>query len=173
MRARHLIPIALLAIGALIAPACSSDDSSDTASGNSNDREANADSNNSDNSGADEGDSGSIPEEMPDLDDLTENVPGLDNLGDCMKQAAAFSSLYFEALGGEEGAKGAQRKAEELKKVLPDDLHDDIDVISEAIGKVAEEGLLSGSDALDTDEYHKAEDNISKYFEKECGGGGN
>lgn len=170
MRLRHLLPIALLALAALVAPACSSDDSSDTASGSSNERDTNTDSNDSGNSD----DSESNPDEIPgldDLDDLTESIPGLGDMGDCISQAAAFSSLYFETLGGEDGAKDAQRKAEELKKVLPDDLHDDIDVISKAIGQVAEEGLLSGTDALDTDEYRQAEEAISKYFQEECGSG--
>jgi hypothetical protein len=167
MRLRHLLPVALLALAALLAPACSSDDSSDTASGSSNDRDANSDSNDSGNSD----DPGSNPDEIPGLDDLTESIPGLGDMGDCINQAAAFSSLYFETLGGEDGAKDAQRKAEELKAVLPDDLHDDIDVISKAIGQVAEEGLLSGTDALDTDEYRQAEEAISKYFQEECGAG--
>lgn len=167
MRLRHLLPITLLAVGALIAPACSGDDSSDTASGSSNDRDTaspttgSSDSNDSEN-----------PGDVPGLDDLTESIPGLGDMGDCINQAAAFSSLYFEALGGEGGAKEAQKKAEELKQSLPSDLHDDLDVISEAIGKVADEGLLSGTDALDTEEYKKAEEAISKYFQEECGGGG-
>lgn len=168
MRLRHLLPIALLALGALVAPACSSDDNSDTASGDSNDRDTSEDPANSD----EPADSGSNPDEIPGLDDLTESIPGLGDMGDCISQAAAFSSLYFEALGNEDGAKDAKKKAEELKAVLPDDLHDDIDVISAAIGKVADEGLLSGTDALDTEEYHNAEDAISKYFQEECGAGG-
>jgi hypothetical protein len=167
MRLRHLLPIALLALAALVAPACSNDDNSDTASASSNDRDKSSDSNDSGNSD----DPGSDPDEVPGLDDLTENIPGLGDMGDCISQAAAFSSLYFETLGGENGAKDAQRKAEELKAVLPDDLHDDIDVISKAIGQVAEEGLLSGTDALDTDEYRQAEEAISKYFQEECGSG--
>ena len=36
--------------------------------------------------------------------------------------------------------------------------------------KVAEEGLLSGSDALDSDEYNAANEAINQYFEQECGG---
>jgi hypothetical protein len=171
MRLRHLLPIALLALGALVAPACSSDDSSDTASGSSNDRDTSSDTSDSDDSGSPD-DPGSNPDEVPGLDDLTESIPGLGDMGDCISQAAAFSSLYFETLGGEDGAKDAQRKAEELKEVLPDDLHDDIEVISKAIGTVADEGLLSGTDALDTEEYRKAEEAISKYFQEECGSGG-
>ncbi len=179
MRARHLIPIALLALGTLIAPACSSEGSSDTASGSSNDRVTNSDANGSSDtgdsgdSGTDQGDSGSNPDEVPGLDDLAEGIPGLENMDDCITQAAAFGSLYVEALGGENGAKDAQRKAEGLKEVLPDDLHDEIDVISDAIGQVAEEGLFSGTDALDTEEYQNAQEAISKYFDEECGAGGN
>lgn len=186
MRPRHLLPITLLVLGALIAPACSSDDSTDTASSSSNERDSGADSGKSDKSGdsgdsgdsgnsgdsGDSGDSGANPDETPGLDDLTESIPGLEDMGDCITQATAFSSLYFETLGGGSGAEDAQKKAEELKKVLPEDLHDDIDVISKAIGEVAEEGLMSGTDALETEEYKAAEQAISKYFEEECGSGG-
>lgn len=171
MRLRHMLPIPLLLLGALVAPACSSDDSSDTASGSSNERESGADTGDTGDTG-DSGDSGSNPDEVPGLDDLTESIPGLDDMGDCITQATAFSSLYLEALGGEDGARDAQKKAEELKSVLPEDLHDDIEVISNAIGEVAEEGLLSGSDALESKEYKAAEQAIQKYFEKECGSGG-
>lgn len=164
MRLRYLLPILLLAVGALVAPACGSDDG-DTASGDSN----GTNQSDSGDSGSDEGDT----TETTDLADLAEQLPGVaDDLGDCFSQAAAFSSLYFEALGGEGGAEAAQQKAEELKDVLPDDLHDDIDVISKAIGQVADEGLLNGSDAMDTPEFNEASDNINAYFEKECGAGG-
>ncbi len=167
MRLRHLIPVLLLAFGALLVPACGGDDG-ETASATSDDTEStDSGSDSSDSSDSDSTDDIPDPSE---LDDLVDEIPGLDDeLGDCLSQAAAFSSLYFEALGGEDGAKEAQRKAEELKDLLPDDLHDDIDVISEAIGQVAEEGLLSGTDAMETDEFNTATDNINAYFEDECG----
>lgn len=168
MRPRHLLPVSLLLMGALIAPGCSSDDKTDTASSSSNERNSGTDSGDSGNSG----DPDPNPDGTPDLSDLTENIPGLENMGDCVTQAAAFGSLYMEALGGEDGAKTAQKKAEDLKAVLPDDLHDDIDVISEAIGTVAEEGIINGSDALESKEYQRASDAITKYFDQECGSGG-
>lgn len=177
MRLRHLLPITLLLLGALIAPSCSSDDSSDTASSSSNERESDADtggSGDTPNSGetGDSGDSGSNPDEVPGLDDLAEEIPGLENMSDCLSQAAAFSALYFDTLAGGDGAKDAQKQAEQLKSVLPEDLHDEIEVIAAAIAEVAEEGLMGGSDALESEEYKKAEQAINKYFEEECGSGG-
>ncbi|MCZ7629118.1 MAG: hypothetical protein M5U19_08665 [Microthrixaceae bacterium] len=109
MRLRHMLPIPLLLLGALVAPACSSDDSSDTASGSSNERESGADTGDTGDTG-DSGDSGSNPDEVPGLDDLTESIPGLDDMGDCITQATAFSSLYLEALGGEDGRKGCSEE---------------------------------------------------------------
>lgn len=109
---------------------------------------------------------------IPDLDDLTETIPGLGELGDCMEIAAAYGSLYFEALGGADGAEEAQRKADELKSVLPEDLHDDIDVIADAIGEVAEQGIVDGSEALSSPEYQAADQAINDYLAEQCGGTG-
>jgi hypothetical protein len=116
------------------------------------------------------GGSGESDDSIPDLDDLTESVPGLEEMGDCMEIAAAYGSLYFEALGGADGAAQAQEKAEDLKSVLPEDLHDDIDVVAEAIGTVAEEGLFSGTDALSSPEYLAADEAITAYLDEQCGG---
>lgn len=178
MRLRHFLPIALLGIGALLAPACSSDDGSEAASTESNERDSNERDPEGGTSGDTDSDTGTDPGEgtMPDPGDLPaglEDIPGMpEDFGDCISQAAAFSSLYFEALSGEGGAENAQRKAEALKEQLPDELHGDIEVISEAIGQVAEDGLLSGSDAMESDEYEAAADNISAYFDKKCGSDG-
>jgi hypothetical protein len=89
-----------------------------------------------------------------------------------MEIAAAYGSLYFEALGGADGAEQAREKAEELKSVLPEDLHDDIDVVAETIGQVAEEGLFSGTDALSSPEYLEADQAITAYLDEQCGSGG-
>lgn len=122
----------------------------------------------------DPGDNGETDSDssIPGLDDLEEAIPPLGELGDCLEIAAAYGSLYFEALGGGEGADNAKEKAEELKEVLPEDLHDDIDVIAAAIGQVAEEGLFNGSEALDTPEYQTADEAITSYLNEQCDGAG-
>ena len=78
MRLRHLLPITLLAVGALIAPACSGDDSSDTASGSSNDRDTASPT-----TGSNDSNDSENPGDVPGLDDLTESIPGLGDMGDC------------------------------------------------------------------------------------------
>ncbi len=163
MRLRLALPIALLALGALLAPACSNDDGdSEAAARTSEERDTSGSS--------DSGSSDSGETTIPDLDDITDSIPGLGDLEGCIGMATAYSSLYLEALGGEDGARDAQKTAEALKDELPSDLHDDIDVIADAIGQIAEEGLLNGSDAFETPEYKEADAAVTKYLQEECGG---
>ncbi len=171
MRLRTLVPVVLLALGALLAPACGGGDD-DSASATSDEREQGGETGNPDSGSEDSGDSGAGSTDPDDFDlgDLPDEIPGFEEFGDCFDLATDYGALYFDALAGEDSARQAQQKAEEMKDKLPDDLHDDIDVVADAIGKVAEEGLLSGSDALDSDEYNAANDAINQYFEQECGG---
>jgi hypothetical protein len=170
MRLRFFVPLGLLALGALLAPACSGDDDGDTAARTSEERDSSGDGDSGDSDSSDSGDSGSDDTGIQDLDDLADELPDMGEFEDCFQLAATYSSLYLEALGGEDGARDAQNKAEELKDQLPDDLHDDIDVVADAIGEVAEEGLLSGSAALETPEYQEADQAITDHLEQECGG---
>jgi hypothetical protein len=170
MRLRLILPLALLAVASLVAPACSGGDDGDSAARTSEERES-TDGGADSGGGADEGgdpgaDSGSEGSDEP--GDITESIPGLENLGDCFDLATAYSSLYVQAISGD--AAEAQKQAEELKAQLPEDLHDDIDVVAAAIGEVAEEGPLSGSSALTTPEYQDADSAITDYLQKECGG---
>ncbi|MCP4434490.1 MAG: hypothetical protein GY812_03195 [Actinomycetia bacterium] len=169
MRKLFVLPMIALAAIALVGTACSSDDSGDSAARSSDEREG-SDSGSEDSGSSDSGIPGldDLEDQIPDLDELDDQLPNLGDLDDCFTLATEYASLYIQALGGEEGATAAQKEAEELKDVLPSDLHDDIDVVAEAIGKVASEGLLSGSEALDTPEYNSANDAISEYFDKEC-----
>lgn len=172
MRLRLILPLALLAVASLVAPACSGDDEGDSAARTSEERESTDDGGaGGSDSGGDSGtsgDSGSEESDGPDLGDITESVPGLENLGDCFDLATAYSSLYLQALSGD--AAEAQQKAEELKDQLPEELHDELDVVAAAIGEVAEEGPLGGSSALSTPEYQEADTAITDYLQQECGG---
>ena len=184
LRSSLLIPAVLLAVAAPLVVGCGGDEeSAEKTSESRPDTGAEQDSSTSEDPSApedsgesEEGDSGGSSDDettsIPDLDDLTESIPGLGELGDCMEIAAAYGSLYFEALGGADGAEQAQEKAEELKSVLPEDLHDDIDVVADTIGQVAEEGLFSGSDALSSPEYLEADQAITAYLDEQCGSGG-
>lgn len=164
----------------MLLPACGGDDSVEKTSEERTGTDEQSSGSEDEGSKEDDGGSGSGDEEgsdntIPDLDDLTESIPGLEQMSDCLEITAAYGSLYFEALGGADGAEAALQKAEELKSVLPEDLHDDIDVVADAIGQVAEEGLFSGSEALDSPEYHAADEAITEYLAEQCGetsGGG-
>ena len=182
-RARAVVLVPLIAVlgAGMLLPACGGDDSLEKTSedragtdeqSSGAENEGSTDSEGDSGSG-DESDSGSedgSDDSIPDLDDLTESIPGLEQMGDCLEIAAAYGSLYFEALGGADGAEAALQKAEELKSVLPEDLYDDIDVVAEAIGEIAEEGLFSGSEALDSPEYQAADQAITEYLNEQCGG---
>jgi hypothetical protein len=180
MRNRLLLPVALLALLSPVAVACS--DGGEIAARSSGERAA-ADTGSEDSgSGSGEPDGGTgepgggseDPLELPDIpdlpDDLGDITDGLGEIGDCLEIAALYGSLYFEAIGGADGAAEAERKAEELKEVLPADLADEIDVIAEAIGRVATEGITS--DALGTPEYEAADEAIADYLTSACEGGG-
>jgi hypothetical protein len=186
LRSALLVPALLLAAGVPLLVGCGGgDEAAEKTSETRPDADGEAGTSGEDPAGGEEGDGdeegngdedagGSSEDEstsIPDLDDLTESIPGLGELGDCMEIAAAYGSLYFEALGGADGAEQAQEKAEELKSVLPEDLHDDIDIVAETIGQVAEEGLFSGSDALSSPEYLEADQAITAYLDEQCGGG--
>jgi len=77
------------------------------------------------------------------------------------------------ALGGKEAAEQAEDALDKLKGELPDELHDDLETLAEAYAVLATEGLMEGSEALDSPEFTEASDRISAYFEKECGSGNN
>lgn len=188
LRSTLLVPAVLLATGAPLLVGCGGSEeaaektsetrpeaSSHSGTSSADDPAAEEDGSGGSGEGTGEEDAGGSSEDdstsIPDLDDLTESIPGLGELGDCMEIAAAYGSLYFEALGGADGAEQAQEKAEELKSVLPEDLHDDIDVVAETIGQVAEEGLFSGTDALSSPEYLEADQAITAYLDEQCGGG--
>ena len=105
MRLRLLVPLTLFALGAVIAPACSSGDD-DTAASTSNDRDSDADSG-GDSSGGSSGSEDTTDPEDFDLGDIPDEIPGLGEMSDCFSLAATYGSLYFEALGGGDGAPGA------------------------------------------------------------------
>ena len=171
MRLRLILPLALLAVASLVAPGCSGDDDGDSAARTSEERESTDGGAEGGDAGGDSGtsgDSGSEESDGPDLGDITDSVPGLENLGDCFDLATAYSSLYLQALSGD--AAEAQKQAEELKDQLPEELHDELDVVAAAIGEVAEEGPLGGSSALSTPEYRDADAAITDYLQQECGG---
>ena len=129
-----------------------------------------------DDSTADDGNVSSDEDSSSDVD-VDSTIPSLDDLdleglgeqfGDCMSVSMAYAGLAMSAMGGEEGAKAAQEAAAAMKGELPKELHDDLAVVAEAFGTVAKEGIMAGSEALDSPEFEKADKNITDYLDEAC-----
>lgn len=158
-----------IVLAALLAPACSSD-SSESADERTSDERADASGGDEGSPSPNEGDpSGGDDSAGSALGDLADQIPGLENFGDCVDLLTNYVKLQAETFGGASGAADAQREAENLKGQLPEELHDDLDVVATAIGEVADGGLTGGTAPLETPEFKEADSNINAYFDQECG----
>lgn len=179
MKFRSLLAVALAGALALSATGCGGDD--EDAAGSSAPTTVAEDSNVRD-SGDDgdtgtDGDSGSVGDgdatggssDDGDSPVGAGSMPDFGKLGDCMNAGLSYAGLALSAMGGPDGAKMAKEAAEALKDTLPKDLHDDLEVVAKAFATVAEKGIMQAGDALDSKEFEKADDAISKYFDKVCG----
>ncbi len=102
---------------------------------------------------------GGIADALPDL--------GLDEVGECLESVTLYGALYLDAFSGADEA-AIRSRGDDLKKHLPDDLHDDVDTVVDAVIETAEEGLLGDSGALDSPEYSRADDAISQHLDQMC-----
>lgn len=167
MKTRLVAAVALVAIVGLAAPACSGDDTVESgAQKTSEPREQSSDGSGGSDSGSDSGsDGGSSDSTLPDFGDVA------GDMGDCLDAAGVYFTLALTAIQGEEGATKAQQQAEELKAQLPEDLQDDIDVVADTFGKIAQEGFLDGAGELNDPEFTAANQNITDYLQTTCSGG--
>jgi hypothetical protein len=109
---------------------------------------------------------GPVEDVLPDLD-----LPDLGVAEDCLAVLETYAGLAASAIGGPEAAAEARAAAEELKTSLPEDLHDDLDVIADAYAGIAEDGFLDGLGSFDDPEFATANENINAYLQENCGGG--
>jgi len=164
MKTRLVATAALLALVGLAAPACSGDDTVDSGAQKTSDpREQSSDRSGGSDNGSDGGSSSDST--MPDFGDVA------GDMGDCLDAAGVYFTLALTAIQGEEGAAKAQQQAEELKAQLPEDLQDDIDVVADTFGKIAQEGFLDGAGELNDPEFTAANQNITDYLQSTCSGG--
>ena len=120
------------------------------------------------------GDTGNGPPDTAELDEaikeLEENLDYLpENLADCAEISTRWASLNLDTLGGG-SSESIEEDSDALKALLPDDLHDDVDVISANMAKVADEGIVAAADDLDSEESSAANDAISDYLAETCAG---
>ena len=183
MRSRVMATLVVVCLAGFLVAGCG-DDSDGASGGNSTkELESTPNSSGSSDAGSDEASdsdssSDSTDISIPDLDELEEDLANgsipdfgeFGDLGDCMSQATAYASLAMSALGGDDSGKSAEDALKDMKKSLPEDLHDDIEVLGEAYKKVAKDGFIKGGEAMDTPEFQQADEAISAYFEETCGG---
>ena len=62
----------------------------------------------------------------------------------------------------------AQETLDGLSSDLPQDLQDDLAVVGEAFGAIAEDGVVRGASALTTSAFIEANENILGYLRNDC-----
>ncbi len=180
MKFRSLLAVALASALVLAATGCGGDEdvadasSPTTVAEDDSAREPSdsTDGSASDDGAADDGDtSGGSSSDDGDSPIGSDSMPDFSQLGECMNAGLAYAGLAFSAMGGPDGAKMAKEAAASMKETLPKDLHDELEVVTKAFASVAEKGIMEGSKLLDSKEFEKADDAISKYFDEVCGEG--
>lgn len=122
-------------------------------------------------SGGDDGSSGgssSGGDSSTDRLDLSD----LGGFGNCVEIGAAYASVHLNALGaGDEQTKAELEKTlDQLKGEVPDDVRDDLQVIADGIAR--SKNLVELGEFFDSEEYTKANANIERYINEQCGTSG-
>jgi hypothetical protein len=89
-------------------------------------------------------------------------------LGRCGEILRAYGTLAATALQGEDAAANAQETLEDLADDFPDALQDDLSVVADAFGAIAEQGVVDGASELTTSEFREANENILGYLRDDC-----
>jgi hypothetical protein len=146
-RARSLAPVAL-AVGLVLAPfgvaACGGDESHVTVAPSA--------------SGGDGAGGGGEPSDT--------RADG--GLGDCAEILKSYGSLAATALKGKDAAAAAEKTLKGLEGKLPADLRDDLEVVANAFGAVAEKGVVLGARELTSSAFVEANKNILGYLRTDC-----
>ena len=89
-------------------------------------------------------------------------------LADCAEIFKAYASLAATAVKGEDAAAAAEKTLNGLKSKLPSDLQDDLAVVADAFGAIADKGVVDGSAALRSSAFVEASENIVGYLRDDC-----
>lgn len=102
--------------------------------------------------------------------DSGEAVPGEGSqIPECSDLLMQYTNLFIEAVSGTP-ADELEASADELREKLPEDLHDELEIVISVALKVAEEGLASGGN-LASPEYSQADRAITDYLVNGCSSG--
>lgn len=95
----------------------------------------------------------------------------LGSFGNCLEVAGTYAGIHLSALGaGDEEAKAElQRSLDQIKGEVPPDIQDDLQVIADGVAK--SKNLTELGEFWDSDEYKKANENVEKYLDEQCGTG--
>ncbi len=93
---------------------------------------------------------------------------GAGGLAECGEILRAYGNLAATALQGQDAAAAAQDTLDGLSSDLPQDLQDDLAVVGEAFGAIAEDGVVRGASALTTSAFIEANENILGYLRNDC-----
>ena len=124
-----------------------------------------------------EEDFGQLPEEFSEglddfgtgIDDLLEQFESEFGLaGECLDLLMKYAQLMGSAFGMVPGASDRESVVAELRAALPPDLHDELQVVSDALASVERDGI-SGAGALADDDFVAANDAIVGWLETSCG----
>lgn len=103
-------------------------------------------------------------------EDLGEAIPGLGSASpECAELLREYTTLFIDASMGAP-TEDVEADAAEIRKALPEDLHDEFDIMISAAIEVAESDELGGGE-LFTPEYIEADRTITEYLVGSCGSG--
>ncbi|MDQ2677360.1 MAG: hypothetical protein M3Y51_01350 [Actinomycetota bacterium] len=103
------------------------------------------------------------------IDDMLEQFESeLGVAGECLDLLMKYAELMASAFGMMPGSSSRESVVAELRAALPADLHDELQVISDALASV-ESGGISGMGALADEEFTAANDAIVDWLETSCG----
>ncbi|MEJ5256165.1 MAG: hypothetical protein WHS89_12525 [Acidimicrobiales bacterium] len=99
------------------------------------------------------------------------NGSAFSGFADCTKAVGAYASISFLARNAqdEQTVAEVQKSLADLQGQVPAEIHDDLQVIADGIAR--SKNLKELSDFFDSDEYKKANENVEKYLDEQCGAG--
>jgi hypothetical protein len=89
-------------------------------------------------------------------------------LSDCATILKTYLSLATTAVKGQDAAASAQKTLNGIKSELPTSLQNDLAVVANAFGAIAEQGVANGLQALTTTEFKTANENILRFLRNDC-----
>ncbi len=119
---------------------------------------------------------GELPEGFEDfgsgIDDMFEQFESeLGVAGECLELLMKYAELMASSFGALPGSNGRDAVVDELRAALPENLHDDLQVVADALESLEHDGF-AGATALADPAFLEANDAIVAWLQSSCDGGG-